>query len=144
MIVVDSAGLVDALTTVAGSEELRADLARNELPAPTLIDFEVVSAVRGHTLGGHLSAERAEDFLTDFDDLPIERWPAAHPLRRRAFQLRHSLSACDAAYVALAEALDCPPAAGLRPGWAATQPGDGSLATGSSVRAVRAGARGGR
>ena len=32
MIVVDSAALVDALTAVAGSDELRAHLARQELP----------------------------------------------------------------------------------------------------------------
>lgn len=108
MIVVDSAALVDALSAVEGSEDLRADLARNELHAPTLIDFEVVSAIRGLTLGGDLSAERAEDLLTDFDDLRIERWPAEDAFRRRAFELRHNLSAYDAAYVALAEALDCP------------------------------------
>ena len=108
MIVVDSAAVVDALSAVAGSEELRAYLAGEELHSPTLVDYEVVSAVRGLTLGGHLSAERAADLLTDFDDLRIERWPAANPLRRRAFQLRHNLSAYDAAYVALAEALECP------------------------------------
>ena len=108
MIVVDSAALVDALTAVEGSGKLRADLAQDELHAPTLLDFEVVSAVRGLTLGGDLSAERAGDLLTDFDDLRIERWPAEDALRRRAFQLRHNLSAYDAAYVALAEALDCP------------------------------------
>ena len=52
--------------------------------------------------------QRAEDLLTDFDDLRIERWPAEDALRRRAFQLRDNLTAYDAAYVALAEALDCP------------------------------------
>jgi len=108
VIVVDSAALVDALTTVDGTEQLRAHLAGEELHAPTLIDFDVVSAVRGLTLGGDLSAERAEDLLTDFDDLRIERWPAEDALRRRAFSLRHNLSAYDAAYVALAEALECP------------------------------------
>ncbi|QDP98571.1 hypothetical protein FOE78_04290 [Microlunatus elymi] len=41
-----------------------------------LIDYEVVSAVRGLALGGALSAARAEDALTDFDDLAIERWTA--------------------------------------------------------------------
>jgi predicted nucleic acid-binding protein len=108
VIVVDSAALVDALSAVEGSEKLRAYLATDELHSPTLVDFEVVSAVRGLTLGGHLSAERAEDLLTDFDDLRIERWPAEDALRRRAFQLRDNLTAYDAAYVALAEALDCP------------------------------------
>lgn len=108
MIVVDSAALVDALGAVDGSEDLRAHLAREELHAPALVDFEVVSAVRGLTLGGDLSAERAEDLLTDFDDLRIERWPAEDSLRRRAFHLRHNLSAYDAVSIALAEALGCP------------------------------------
>jgi predicted nucleic acid-binding protein len=82
-------------------------LAGEELHAPTLLDFEVVAALRGLTLGSHLSAARAEDALGDFDELAIERWPFAHPLRRRAFQLRENISAYDAAYVALAEALNC-------------------------------------
>lgn len=107
MIVVDTAAVVDALTAVAGTDALRARLAANDLHAPSLVDFEVVSALRGLTRGGHLSPARAEDLLTDFDDLPMQRWPSAHALRRRAFQLRNNVSAYDAAYVALAEALDC-------------------------------------
>ncbi len=105
MIVVDSAAVVDALTAVAGSEELRMRLAAEELHAPTLLDYEVCSALRGMALGDQLSAARVQDALTDFDDLAIERWPSTDPLRRRAFQLRHNVSAYDAAYVVLAEAL---------------------------------------
>lgn len=108
MIVVDSAALVDALTAIEGTEELRACLAAEELHAPTLLDVEVVSTLRGLTLGGHVSVARAGDLLTDFDDLPIQRWPFVDGLRRRAFQLRDDVSAYDAAYVALAEALECP------------------------------------
>jgi predicted nucleic acid-binding protein len=108
VIVVDSAAVVDALTAVTGSEALGDTLAVEELHAPSLLDFEVVSALRGLTLGSHLSAARAHDALADFDQLPIERWPSADPLRRRAFALRENLSAYDAAYVALAEALECP------------------------------------
>lgn len=107
MIAVDCAAVVDALTAVAGTDDLRARLAAEELHAPSLLDFEIVSALRGLTLAGHLSAARAQDLLTDFDDLPIQRWPSANALRRRAFQLRDNVSAYDAAYVALAEALDC-------------------------------------
>ena len=92
---------------MAGTVELRARLATDELHAPSLIDFEVVSALRGLTMGGHLSVDRAEDLLTDFDDLPVLRWPSAHALRRRAYQLRNSVSTYDAAYVALAEAVEC-------------------------------------
>lgn len=108
MIVVDSAAVVDALAAAPGTGELRDQLATEELHAPSLIDFEVVAALRGLTLGGHLSVARAADLLTDYDDLPLQRWASAHALRRRAFELRDNISAYDAAYVALAEALDCP------------------------------------
>lgn len=107
MIVVDSSAVVDALTAVVGTDELRARLAGEELHAPSLIDYETVSVVRRLTLAGHLSATRARDLLTDFDDLPIRRWPFTGTLRVRAFQLRDTVSAYDAAYVVLAEALDC-------------------------------------
>jgi predicted nucleic acid-binding protein len=78
-----------------------------DLHAPGLVDYEVVAALRGLVFGGHLTAARAEDALTDFDDLTIERWPSSDGLRRRAFQLRDNVSAYDAAYIALAESLDC-------------------------------------
>ncbi len=86
-----------------GRPGVRALLAGEDLHAPALLDFEVVSALRGN-----LSATRAQDALTDFDDLAVRRWPSADALRRRAFQLRVNMSAYDAAYVVLAEALDCP------------------------------------
>ncbi len=108
MIVVDSAAVVDALAAAPGTAELRGLLAAEELHAPTLLDFEVVSALRGLTRGGHLSEARAFDLLTDLDQLAIHRWPAADELRRRTFQLRDTMSAYDGAYVALAEALACP------------------------------------
>jgi predicted nucleic acid-binding protein len=108
VIVVDAAAVVDALTLVDGSDPLRHELAASDLHAPALLDFEVVSAIRGLTLGGILSAARAEDTLADFDALPVRRWPSAPALRRRAFSLRQNLSAYDAAYIALAEALGCP------------------------------------
>jgi predicted nucleic acid-binding protein len=108
VIVVDCAAVVDALTGVDGTDDLRAFLAHEDLSAPALLDFELVSAVRGLTLRGNLSVARAEDALTDFDELDIQRWPSGDSLRRRAFQLRDNVSAYDAAYVVLAEALDCP------------------------------------
>lgn len=108
MIVVDSAAVVDALTGVAGTDGLRARLRDEDLHAPMLLDFEVVSALRGLTLGGRLSVERSEDVLTDYADLSIHRWEGADALRRRAFQLRNDVSAYDAAYVVLAESLECP------------------------------------
>jgi predicted nucleic acid-binding protein len=97
----------DALTAVIGSARLRDVLGNEELHAPALLDFEVVSALRGLTRTQRISAARALDVLTDFEDLPVHRWAAGHALRRRAFDLRENLTAYDAANVALAEALEC-------------------------------------
>jgi predicted nucleic acid-binding protein len=108
LIVIDAAALVDALTLAPDSEALRARLTGEDLNAPTLLDYEVVSALRGLSLGGHLGVERALDALTDFEDLALTRWDCTDVLRRRMFALRTSLSAHDAAYVTLAEALECP------------------------------------
>lgn len=108
MIVVDTSAVVDVLTGVDGTDDLRAELAGEVLHAPTLLDFEVVSALRGLTIGGRISVARADDALIDFDDLAIRRWPATASLRQRAFDLRENVTAYDAAYVALAETLECP------------------------------------
>ena len=108
MIVIDCSAVVDALTAADDANSLRARMSGEDLHAPVLLDFEVVAALRGLVLGSHLTAARAEDALTDFEDLTIERWPSSDSLRRRALQLRHNVSAYDAAYIALAEALTCP------------------------------------
>ncbi|WP_295696046.1 type II toxin-antitoxin system VapC family toxin [Lapillicoccus sp.] len=108
MIVVDCSAVVDALSLVEGTDDLRSRLRNEDLHAPGLLDVEVVSALRGLTLGGRLTPSRVQDLLTDFDDLALERWAAGDALRRRAFALRDNLTAYDATYVALAEALDCP------------------------------------
>lgn len=51
---------------MVGTDHLRARLAAEELHAPSLLDYEIVSALRGLTLAGHLSAARAQDLLGDF------------------------------------------------------------------------------
>jgi predicted nucleic acid-binding protein len=108
VIVVDCSAVVDALTGLAGTEALRSRLAGDDdLHAPESIDYEIVSALRGLLDRRMITADRAMDVLADFEHLPIERWSADDALRRRALQLRDNLSAYDAAYVALAEALDC-------------------------------------
>jgi predicted nucleic acid-binding protein len=108
MIVVDCSSVVDALSGRPDNDALRSRLVDEELHAPTLLDDEVVSVVRGLVLGGHLSAPRGRDLLDDLEDLPIRRWSSADALRRRAFDLRDNVSAYDAAYVVLAEAIGCP------------------------------------
>jgi predicted nucleic acid-binding protein len=54
-----------------------------------------------------LTLERANDARVDFADLPIRRYPH-HPFADRMWDLRQNLTASDAAYVALSEALEAP------------------------------------
>jgi predicted nucleic acid-binding protein len=63
--------------------------------------------MRRFTLAGELTPERAEQALLDLADLPLTRY-AHTDLISRLWSLRDSLTAYDAAYVALAEALDAP------------------------------------
>lgn len=106
MIVVDASVIVDALTQ-RELDDLRGKLAGETLHAPDLIDYEILSAVRGLTLGGHLSEARARDALTDYEDLALRRYPSTAALRATAWTLRNNLTSYDAAYVALADRLGC-------------------------------------
>lgn len=85
---------------------LRQHLCTEPLVAPTLIDYEVVSALRGITRTGHLPASGAIETLADYDDLSIARWNAFGGFGLRALELSSAMSSYDAAYVVLAEALD--------------------------------------
>lgn len=106
MIVVDASVLVDALTQQP-LVDLREQLAQERLHAPDLIDHEALSALRGLTLGGHLSPSRAHDALTDYNDLALRRHPSTAALRAQVWSLRENLTSYDAAYVALADQLGC-------------------------------------
>jgi len=65
------------LAAVENTEAWHRELFGQELHAPALLDFEVVSVLRGLTLNGHLGEARAGDLRTDFNDLPVQRWPSA-------------------------------------------------------------------
>ncbi len=58
-------------------------------------------------MAGHVSLDRARQARVDFADLPIVRYPHG-PLLDRMSELRDNLTAYDAAFVALSEALDVP------------------------------------
>lgn len=107
--VVDAAAMVDLLLR----NEPEASWVAMQLGAaeglyvPHLLDAEVASAVRRRTLQGHLSPERGALALSHLRDFRLVRYPLTW-LLERVFELRHALSAHDAAYVALAEAFDTP------------------------------------
>ena len=106
MIVVDASVIVDAL--VLQEPGLRKRLSVERLHAPTLIDYEVLSALRGLTLGGHLSTARGVDALADFATIPLTRHPASRALQQAAWALRDRLTAYDASYAVLAAAMGAP------------------------------------
>lgn len=80
---------------------------RNEQAnAPHLIDLEVTQTLRRLQLAGQLNDWRAEAALQDLHALPLQRFPH-QPLLPRIWKYRHVLTACDAAYLTLAETLEC-------------------------------------
>ena len=74
---------------------------------PHLLDVEVLNVLRRQTLRGILARERGATALQDLENIKMTRYPHA-PLLRRIWDLRGNVTAYDAAYVALAEALDAP------------------------------------
>ncbi|HEY5882594.1 MAG TPA: type II toxin-antitoxin system VapC family toxin [Nakamurella sp.] len=74
--------------------------------SPDLVDVETVAVLRKRWLAGTLSDERFLAAVADLEQLDIDRVPTLR-LMRRAYELRANVTAYDAAYVALAEALRC-------------------------------------
>jgi predicted nucleic acid-binding protein len=106
MIVLDASGAVDwLLQTSAGRQIEKRIFSRAEsLHAPHLLDIEVAQVLRRLVREATVSAQRAEEAIRDLLDLRVTRYPH-FLLLPRIWQLRHNLSAYDAAYVALAEEL---------------------------------------
>ena len=109
MIVVDASALLEMLlrTPAAASVEERLFDAGHTLHAPHLIDVEVAQVLRRYAATGQIQPARCRDALGDLSDLPLSRYPH-DVLLPRVWELRHNLTAYDAVYVALAEALDAP------------------------------------
>jgi predicted nucleic acid-binding protein len=80
---------------------------RETLHAPHLIDVEVAQVLRRYAASGHIDATRGLQALRDLSEFPLVRY--AHDLfLGRIWDLRHSVTAYDAVYIALAEALPAP------------------------------------
>jgi predicted nucleic acid-binding protein len=108
VIVIDASVLVTVLTDDSGAgRRLAGELAGDEAAAPHLLDCEVVSAILRLRRQGNLSETRARQALADLGRFPVERFPHAG-LVERMWQLGGSITAYDAAYVALGEALAAP------------------------------------
>jgi predicted nucleic acid-binding protein len=107
MIVLDASALVELLL---GTERGRSSAARIAdaalgLHVPHLADVEIAQALRRYVREGDLDPTTAAAALENLRSLDVERH-GHEPLLDRVWALRANLTAYDAVYVALAEALD--------------------------------------
>jgi predicted nucleic acid-binding protein len=127
LIVVDASVLTDFLLgrpqTVIAIEREMVEREHEPLHAPELVEPETLNALRGLARGGAITDTRATQAVGDLASVRLMRYPHP-PLRERVWESRDNLSAYDATYLALAEALD-----------------DAVLLTGDSGLAAAAGSR---
>ncbi len=104
MIVIDASA---AVLSLMNDGEAREMLKAEAVVCPHLADSEVVHALRAQVLRGDLDVLVAEHMIDVWQRLGLERVGVAGVLGR-VWELRENLSAYDATYVALAEALESP------------------------------------
>lgn len=104
--VLDASVVLEVLLRTPDSDAIadRILSTRERLHAPHLLDLEVAQVLRRYVSGGEVSEARGREALNVLSVFPLTRY-AHEPLLGRIWALRESLTAYDAAYVALAEAL---------------------------------------
>jgi predicted nucleic acid-binding protein len=103
VIVLDASAAVSALLNAG---DARTALADEAVHVPHLIDSEVAQALRRQVLRRSLGADDGWAALDTWRRLGVVRHPAGG-LLDRVWELRDNVSAYDASYLALAEALGC-------------------------------------
>jgi predicted nucleic acid-binding protein len=105
-LVVDASCLFEVLVGASRAESIRQRLALDEdHAAPHVIDVEVSSVIRRERRLRRLDQTAADQAVADLEAWPGERF-GHRLLLARAWELRDTVRAWDAMYVALAEALD--------------------------------------
>lgn len=107
MFVVDASVVIELLLQSPRGQACASRLLgeRRGLAAPSLLDVEVAQVLRRLDRRRTIDPRRGGEAIADLADLPIRRYPHTL-LLRRMWELRKAVSAYDAAYVALAEALN--------------------------------------
>jgi predicted nucleic acid-binding protein len=106
VIVLDASAAIEwLLQTPAGiAVDKRIFSPLEPLHAPHLLDVEVAQVLRRYVRDRTLTAQRGEEALEDLRGLPLNRYPHDF-LIPRVWELRATVTAYDALYVALAEVL---------------------------------------
>jgi predicted nucleic acid-binding protein len=104
--VIDCSAMIELLAakTQTGEAIARRVTSEQTLYAPYVLDGETISALLGLMRGQIISEREADAALSSYRTFPIERRDVL-PLWPRLKSLHANLSAYDAQYVALAEAL---------------------------------------
>jgi predicted nucleic acid-binding protein len=103
MIVVDASAALSGLLNAGPAREA---MASDQVHVPHLIDAEVASGLRRSVGAGRIAPSVGWGALDAWRHLGLVRY-AIVGLLDRVWELRDNLSAYDAAYVALAEQLEC-------------------------------------
>jgi predicted nucleic acid-binding protein len=105
--VLDTSVAIDYLLGSGVSDQVEALLSRGVATAPDLLVFEVLAVLRRAVGRRELTHARAGAALDDLGDMAVDLFPTLS-LRSRAWELRRNMTAADALFVALAEALGEP------------------------------------
>jgi predicted nucleic acid-binding protein len=109
VIVLDASAAIEwLLQSPTGIKIDKRIFSRSEsLHAPHLLDIEVTQVLRRYVREKMITTQRGQEALEDLAGLPLDRYPHDF-LLPRVWDLRATLTAYDAVYVALAELLDAP------------------------------------
>jgi predicted nucleic acid-binding protein len=109
VIVLDASAAIEWLLRTQTGVKIDKRIFSPQVPlhAPHLLDAEVAQVLRRYVRDKTITAQRGQEALEDLGDLPLNRYPHDF-LIPRVWELRATLTAYDAIYVALAELLDAP------------------------------------
>ena len=105
--VVDASVVVEALRPDRPLSQQSAEVLKTDPIAPELVDLEVIHTIRRLRRMGDIDDIEGHLVVRDLMRMPLVR-RSHRPFLPRIWDLRDNLTAYDAAYVALAEALGCP------------------------------------
>ena len=110
MVVADSSALVEVLLAEPKARGVMAHLKGQQVHAPDLVGFEVLSAIRGQVRGRKLTPAEGVAAMRTFEAVEdrLELWPLLEIMTADAIALRENVSSYDASYVSLARILPCP------------------------------------